>query len=239
MLDILKNAKFLVFPLDTMRGDHETVADEELAGCVRKDFPDNEVEVLEPCPGDTYRGWRLNEHHFTTAYHVSHVVPALCRMLGFVFNPACFEYVEASDGGYDVSSYFPKGKNYRIDCPTLGFSAESGDLRYREGYPAVPCTDTGYHRLCAFAHCVSVIDNLSEAGGKKLLVACNSQMVPSISVLANYYSEVFVMDNRYRKPVRKMYEERVFDDVLVQLWRNARSPAGAVLASCINENFMT
>lgn len=238
MLDILKKARFVVFPMDTLRGDHETAVDIELGRLVREWFPENYAALLPPDEGDTYRGWEKNEHHFTTAYHRSWVLPFLDKVLGFGYDPGDFVFKEAFFGKWDISHLDPAEGAWRITCPTLGASVEASDLRFHDGYPFVSDAVTEYHRLYAFTHCVSVVENLSMRGGRRLLVACNSQMVPSIPVLANYYSEVFVVDNRFCIPLGGLLGGVEFDDVLVQLWRNAGGSADAALGYSVKTNFM-
>lgn len=237
MIDVLSKAKFVVFPFDTLSGDHETAVDMELGAAVKNRFPLNFAALLPPDEGDTYRGWKSNEHHFTTAYHRSWVLPLLEKMFGFGYSPGDFGLVHAEADGFDVSYLYPERGRWRIVCPTLNAGAEAGDLLFHEGYPYAYDAVTAYHRLYAFAHCVSVVENLSLRGGRRLLVACDSQMVPSIPVLANYYSEVFVVDNRFGVSLDGVLGGKEFDDVLVAMWRNAGTSAEKRLESCMRMNF--
>ena len=227
--EILNKAMFVVFPMDTHENNHETKIDVELLNETKIRFPNNNVYVLPVAKNDTYRGYGLNEHHFTTNYHLSYVFPLLVKTLGLNFEPTNYvvkeQYVEYKENTYNLTTIsWNKECKYKITCPTLNVVAEANDLVYHKEYPCDNYAKTKYHHLYAFTHCVSKVEHVGmPPNNKKLLLVCDSQMVPTIPLLCNYYSEVFVLDNRYEwDKVNEFLKDVYFDDVVVELWRDAK-----------------
>lgn len=64
---------------------------------------------------------------------------------------------------------------------------------------------TPYHTLYRCPHQCSVIKNFNCNNGRVLLLSCDSHSIPIISLLANYFEEVIVLDNRARKYSSAIY----------------------------------
>ena len=81
---------------------------------------------------------------------------------------------------------------------------------------------TEYHKVCPFPHSCFKIVNLSMKEGKKILISGDSQMIPSIIPLTNYFKEVWYYDNRTDPHVsyEKTYQDTNFDYIVIALYKN-------------------
>ena len=76
------------------------------------------------------------------------------------------------------------------------------------------CT-TPYHMLYRCPHQCSMIKNFKCNNGRKLLLSCDSHSIPIIALLANYFEEIVVLDNRAARFSEGYYfKEKKFTDVL-------------------------
>lgn len=79
-------------------------------------------------------------------------------------------------------------------------------------------THTEYHRLYRGAHTCSRIINESVDNDKILFISGDSFWIPLMPILACYYKEVVLMDNRDCKSHKDYYEGRYFDEVIISFW---------------------
>lgn len=80
-----------------------------------------------------------------------------------------------------------------------------------------PCNRTAYHTLYVFMHRCSIIYNNDATNDKVLLLNCDSMISPLIPILAKYYHETIVLDNRSTRSTKYLYESKMITDYLCVL----------------------
>ena len=158
--------------------------------------------ILNNCEYLTSKG---NTHHYTTAYLFNEVMPLLAKYLHIDFNKDDFQLV--SYNGYDF--HIPKQ-----DFNVAVFSADadklfckSKDLHdVKQVYlKKCPGTKTLYQTLYVFMHRTSIIINQDITNDRILVLNCDSMISPLIPILAKYFKEIIILDNRTQKSYRKFY----------------------------------
>ena len=173
----------------------------------------------KPLPETTtmlYKGWSLNDHHFTTEYHRKHVLPTIEELLHFGYNEGDFNLVEKKSDQFDISYLYPcRNKHFQGKCFTgnIEFGPENFDGLF--GWDNNKSGITDYHRLFRYGHECSRIINLSDNNGRILFVSGDSQMIPSIPVLCYYFKEVWYFDNRYARSFADNFKDINFTDCLI------------------------
>lgn len=185
-----------------------------------------------------------DKHHYTTRYHYEHVLPLLNSIYKFGYKSSDFELVKLIKKDGDYSYMVPKRK--------FVFKLYQFDLKMREIYDNQDfyglmneslLSDDTKHRywgLYRFAHhCSRIVNKSLPENGRKLFISGDSQIIPSIPILACYFREVWYFDNRtgYKTgkrdengnytiewieenhiSCRRWYESKTFSDVLIQLY---------------------
>lgn len=153
-----------------------------------------------------------NMHHYTTTYLFNEVMPMLAKYLDIDFNKNDFQLV--SYNGYDF--HIPKN-----DFNVAVFSAdadklfcESKELRdVKQKYlKKCPGTKTLYQTLYVFMHRSSVIINQDIISDRILVLNCDSMISPLIPILAKYFKEIIVLDNRTKNSYKKFYMNKNITD---------------------------
>ena len=197
---------------------------------------------LSICPNDKseYYTDSYNEHHFTNKF-TYRVAKSVLGFIGIDFNPEDFILVENIENGEDFS-YLKNTKGYDYEVTSdfyvmpdvnnrivsiyennhkeiykieqlLNQEVENREILGRIAYPV----HTAYHRLFRFSHQCCHIKNLNIHNGKKILISCDSYIIPYIPLMIPYCEEVTVLDNRfwgYHYHHFKLYE---YTDVIVAL----------------------
>ena len=205
------------------------------------DFLKNKT-FLTVCPSDAdgFYTDSYNSHHFTNKFTYSRAKEVL-GFIGIDFNIDDFELIENFENGEDFS-YLKSLKDYtyeitsdRYEIPDtknklIVIYENSKTKKYKIdellncdvdnaeelGFSAYP-VHTAYHRLFKFSHQCCHIKNLDCHNGKKLIISCDSYIVPYIPLIIPYCEEVTIMDNRfwgYHYHHFKLYE---YTDVVVAL----------------------
>lgn len=171
-----------------------------------------------------YKGWENNEHHYTTKYHQNIFLPKLDKILNIGMDlKNDFHVVTKFYNGFDISMLFPN-QEIIYDAYDLTDDIFVKNEKYENfvncyDFPDVyGCVPSEFHKLFRFFHRVSVIVNKTTEKNKKLLISCDSQMIPSIMPLSFYYKELWVFDNRRTDQNFEHFLKLVdFDDILIQL----------------------
>lgn len=213
---IFARAKFITFPC---------------AKCVpRQPLPVNVLnELFNPrldfIADDTayYTGYYLNEHHITTKYIWEHYIDVIFNFMEIPFNRSDFQLVPYYDesGHYDLSYHDPVNKsNTNFTYHDINMYETNGTfdiLRLveleRSGIYKNPITR--YHNLFYGYHSCARIYNHNPHTDLKMLVVCDSMMIPVIPILAYYCKELTVVDNRERKPWLVNLPGHDYDRILI------------------------
>lgn len=218
--EIISKAKYIQFPFnnETYRNRYASVDAVRLpivdGNVLYSDMPDN------------------NKHHYTTKYTYEYVLPVVADMLGFSFGMNDFNLVECNMQ-WDISYIVPKREyEYELFCYTKDKHITGN---YIELFNPVFFRTYTYRNLFRYPHTCSRIINKTLESDRKLMISGDSQMIPSINPLTNYFKEVWYFDNRtgYIKNEKtdefefhedkfvsfsETYKDIDFTDVIVQLY---------------------
>ena len=142
--------------------------------------------------GDKYKGWKFNEHHFTTEYHRNYPIPLYCKLFGLDYNENDFILEERKSGNYDISFLKPK-KDYKYEI----FGYTRGEHFDNLSFDDITHNDsikkdiTDYHRLYKYGHECSRLINKTIDNDRKIFVNGDSQMIPDIPFLSCFFKEVW------------------------------------------------
>ena len=135
-----------------------------------------------------------NEHHYTTEYTYKYVLPLIAELLSFKFDMNDFDLIDCKQPEWDISYIVPKQKyeyeifNYvkrtHLSCDYTGLFK-----------PIFETTHT-YRELYRYPHQCSSILNKTLQSERRLMISGDSQIIPSINPLTNYFKEVWYFDNR-------------------------------------------
>lgn len=188
-----------------------------------------------------YEGLKENGHHYTTSYHIHYVLPCLSKIFNLNFKLDDFNLVKnlhKQDGKiFDLSYLAPKNDfSYTVECLERNIILNNVKFDKLVNNKEKSYLKTPYHLLCIAHHEPCIITNNTLNNNRNLFISGDSQMIPSILPLTNYYKQIFYMDNRTglakdkngkiyleRKKTKsffKTYENILFDDVLVELYAN-------------------
>ena len=177
---------------------------------------------------DYYDGYPLNEHHITTASYYKVILPFLKLYIkDFPFDINDFEYVPyaivQNNKIFDISYLKPK-KEFKFSMSRNGkelfTNGDFSSLHYMEGTFDDPLNDdlTDYHKLYRGYHSCSRVINDTIDNDLSIFITGDSMSIPLIPVLACYFKEVVLMDNRDFLSHSDYYENKNFDYVIIQLW---------------------
>lgn len=136
-----------------------------------------------------------NKHHFSPAFLQTQVLYRIERILGVNHNDKNVKMVKANSSGVQtyyiddgtIFEYQELGKSEKIvgSCMDVLRNCSSDKV-----------IDSPYHDLFRGAHKCCLIKNLSAKEEKKLVLNCDSMIVPIVPFLAYHYSEILHLDNR-------------------------------------------
>lgn len=170
-----------------------------------------------------YTGYYPNDHHIKTTYIWENYIKKICDICELPFNKNDFNEVKyfSEDGKFNLSYHEPKDKNNTsfkyIDINMFETYGTFDILRLTkleaEGKYKNPLSR--YHNLFYGYHSCARIYNNNPITDKKILLVCDSMMIPIIPILAYYCKELTVVDNRERKPWLKNFKEHDYDKVII------------------------
>ena len=212
---IFQAAKFITFP-DAPCVPRKPLSQEQL---------DAQFNPRLDLAGDLdayYTGYFPNEHHIKTTYIWEHYMDPIFSFLEIPFDKTQFElhpYYDES-GKYDLSFHDP------IDKSNTSFTYFDINMYRTAGtfdiLRLVELEKTGfrnplsrYHNLFYGYHSNARIYNNNPTTDIKMLVVCDSMMIPIIPVLAYYCKELTVVDNRERKPWLSKLTDHDYNKVLI------------------------
>ena len=218
--EILNKAKYIQFPRY-----NESYVEYNVNKHIDKLPIINDKEVL-------YVKMLTNGHHYTTEYHRNYVLPLLSKIFNFKYNINDFNLISVITDDGDLTYLRPKNNNlYKIKK----FINNENNIEHTGEYEILINPDffinPSYRSLYRYTHSCSRIINLNIDNDKKLFISGDSQMVPTIPVLSNYYKEIWYFDNRTGKHDNIINRENTikfcenfknvfFDDVLIELYTN-------------------
>ena len=178
-----------------------------------------------------YTGYPNNSHHFTYKYTYDYVLPLLGKKCNFKFNINDFILIknikEYNNIKYDFSYLLPKNNylyeitsfedniTFKGNSESLIFNAEININGYKTGLI------TEYHKIAPYPHSCFKIINLSLNTNKKIFISGDSQFLPSIIPLLNYFKEIWYYDNRTNPHIsfENTYINENFDYVIFELYK--------------------
>ena len=197
---------------------------------------------LSICPNDKseYYTDSYNDHHFTNKF-TYRVAKSVLGFIGVDFNIEDFVLVENLESGedfsylksikdydYEVTSDFyempnvnnrtvsiyenAKRETYKIE-QLLNHEVDNYEILGKIAYPV----HTAYHKLFRLSHQCCHIKNLNIHNGKKILISCDSYIIPYIPLMIPYCEEVTVLDNRFWNYHYTHYKGYEYTDVVVAL----------------------
>ena len=190
---------------------------------IRSDFPEKKIDCVFDW-GPIYGTYPFNEHHYVVGWQQTVIAKTVLEMFGIRFCLSDFEfkpyYVRDRNYIYDLSYYMFRGEqSYTIVDAETGSVVRKPDL-YRDMHDNFLIQDrsvTEYHRLLWCTHKCALIINNNLPEGKTVLISCDSQMVPVISVIAPYFREILYLDRRGGYDVSGL-TGRDYDHVLFAHW---------------------
>lgn len=172
--------------------------------------------------GEQYKGWSLNEHHYTTRYHRECLFPALESLLNFKVDKSSFDVKEAFVGQFDISNWYPKSDDYLFDTYCINDDSKEHNATFETivTNPYKTSDITEYHRLYRYGHKCSQVVNLRGGNGRTIMISGDSQMIPSIPILCTVFKELWYIDNRSKIDIWSHIKDVEFTDVLVVMHWN-------------------
>lgn len=221
--EIVNNAKYIQFPYA-----NESYHDYEKIGNKINKLPilSDENVLYEKMPG--------NQHHYTTEYTYKYVLPLIDSILGFGFNMDDFNMNELIINTGNLSYITPKKEeqDFTLTCYTDDETVMN--VNYKGLFEPVFFENPVYRPLYRYHHRCSRIINNTIDSDRKLMISGDSQMVPSIAPLANYFKEVWYFDNRtgwIRNQKQEFeflenkfvsfqdnYKDIIFTDIIIELY---------------------
>lgn len=172
----------------------------------------------------TYKTWALNAHHFKPFYHIKHTLPILNMMFDFGFDLSHFDNIKrTSKDGYDISYLKPKNnflfnvywytRNEVTILVNYDFLISCNlEKREKDGIGNV----TEYHAQYRYPHSCSRIVNNTIDNNRILFISGDSQFIPIVPVLACYFKEVWMYDNRNNGHYLERLENTNVTDILFE-----------------------
>ena len=199
---LLEKAKYYLFPSNGRYANF-------------KKFPEDltKFPIIE---NSMYGTYALNGHHFKPFYHIQYILPILCKDLNIPYDINDFNLIEEFDGNADVSFLESKNK-FTFDLYDLfdDKQYENVDSSFLRTCNVNDATLTKYHKLFCFPHRCGRIFNKTIETNRRLVVSCDSQMIPIMPVLACYFKEIWHLDNRGNKKIVENIDVDKISDVII------------------------
>lgn len=230
---LLNKANFLIFPTNLPSNRCKVTVDTDMFAEIRKRFPSNNIVSLPI--GDLYSYWYLNSHHYIMDYHKGVVLPTISKIFNLGIENDNVFWKKITDGipkNYFIETPVWDNDKYLFVNHSLKCNSIRNSLIANNNDKIEKNCVTPYHKLFVGSHSICTVVNIKEGcENKKLFMVCNSQMIPSIPVLAHYYRKMVIVDRRVLDfNISTLYENETFDDVLICAWRFFKESA----EKCIN-----
>ena len=224
---LLSNANFLIFPTNLPSNGCLVTVDMDMLNEIQKRFPNNN-SVAFPI-GGVYSYWNLNNHHYVMDYHKDVVLPNISEIFSLGIEKDTIAWNKITEGvpeNYFIETPVWEGDEYHFVNYSTGYESTRTSLLANDNDILERTCLTPYHKLFVGGHSICTIEKVKgEHNNKNLFMVCNSQMIPSISVLAHYYKKMVIVDRRNTDfDISTLYLNETFDDVLFCLWRFCIEP---------------
>lgn len=160
--------------------------------------------LIEKCK---YLNTPGNLHHYTNDFLFNDVLPLIAAKFNLDIKLDDFERIDYEK---HYAYHVPKK-----DSTVAVFSSTRKKLigrtrvvlrdRNKNYLSECPGTKTTYQTLYTFTHRCSSIINLHNKSNRILLLNCDSMIAPLIPILALYFKQIIVMDNRTDKSYKNLY----------------------------------
>lgn len=154
-----------------------------------------------------YRNEENNHHHYTNDFLFNEVLPIISEKLELNVNLTDFEKIK-----YETNFDYHVPKN---DKEVVVFSSTGRKLKgyskdvlrdpNKKYLSECPGAHTTYQTLYTFMHRCSSIFNLTTDSNRILLLNTDSMISPLVPILALYFKQTIVMDNRTRKSCKYLF----------------------------------
>ena len=255
--EILNKAKYILFESYCSNKDEKAKYDIETNKQSVIDFLKDKQYLKIGNPDSNTRYYLENNyHHYTTSFLYSNL-KQMMNYIGvkdFNFN----DFVLRKNIVYEQNFsylYYVKDVRFRLVCNHYELD-DNMIINYYVGKDIIECDYTflsnarlnhclktfanqtipliPYHRLNYLAHDCGIIENLSTASDKTILISGDSHMIPFIPIISCYYKKTIVLDSRYSGDDTSYYwENENIDDVIICPSFNAD------ISKYINKNFIS
>ena len=168
-------------------------------------------------------GYDKNENHLYPDNFYKMILPLMSIVTNnFKFNINDFELVEYFTNGnkFNLSYLVPKNKEMKFT-----FERNGEIISEHEDFSSLHYMDTQwehtendlYKSIFRGAYSCCKITNETVDNELKLIVTGDDSIIPAIPILACYYKEVTYLDNRDGGSYKQYFENKVFDEIIVQL----------------------
>ena len=179
------------------------------------------VVDLPDIKGSRYSGFNLNSNHFTPEYHKESVIPMLENILNFKVDGSFEWTIHKVDGqNAEIGYYKPKDCNkYRFSVRKVPGDEEiSGNFEILMALDDAKAGPTEYHRMYRYPHQCSIVKNIWNNTGRRLLIFGDSQLIPEIPLFCCFFDEVWYFDKRNGGfNSAEIFKNENFTDVLFEM----------------------
>ena len=205
--EILKNAHYIQYPLDTRTYIN-----------VDKNVKDLLHKLPLPKENEMYKGWYGNHNHFTTDYHRKYVLPLLIDILKLPYKEHDWELKERKSNNFDLS-YLQVIKSPVYEVWGLTRNEHFDNVHFDDlvNNDSKSSDITGYHRLYKYSHECSRIINKSIISDRRIFISGDSQFIPDIAFLSCYFKELWYMDNRKNLSFCNEWKDVKFTDCIIEI----------------------
>lgn len=203
------NVRHIMF-LDLYKNNKNQIAN------IIESFPFEIIDLTKSHPFFCKNLGKRNNHHYTFSYNYERIFPIITKLLNIDFNKNEYERIELKNNG--VFIYEKKDKSNNFSFTDLNTEETIIDNHYNALRTIDKSVfDSPYHDVFRGAHRNCLLKNLSLKNGKRLLLNCDSMMVPFVPLLSYYFEEILHLDNRTKKSFKKTIDRFHPSDYLCAL----------------------
>lgn len=162
-----------------------------------------------------YSKWRGNEHHWITSYCWEKMIPFLFNLFDLTIDPTQYKFIQNEQNGFDVSYHDKIDDNSEYsytDIVTNEKIVGNHDvLRGIQPKITQQANLSGYHLLFSGAHRSCLVTNSNPITDKKLFINADSMIIPFVPILAYYFKEIMLLDNRERNWQHNKINDKIKD----------------------------
>ena len=155
--------------------------------------------VFNHCIDYMYKNYPLNTNHFQTSYHISTILPKISEILNIPYSQNDFNKIIYKQNNFDLTYLYPIKDNDSYEIITDNIHEKGNYSILQNVNKHDPKCPSNYHSLFRGYHKNTRIFNYDAVTDKKLLICCDSEMIPDIPVLSYYFKEIIHLDNRGSK----------------------------------------